>query len=216
MQKVICDNVDILTIAETKIDSSFPTAQFRLANYHTPYRLDISNKSGGILVYIKSNIPTRQLNCGNLCKSIQAVPFEINLRKEKWLVISIYRPPSQNSEFFLNSLTSIIDHFTKLFDNYIIIGDFNLEPSDTTLKHFLDSNGLYNLIKGHTCFKGKGSLIDLILTNRKFSFKNTQSFETGLSDHHHMVYTMLKTTFQKSEPKQFFYRDFRIFKNDLQ
>ena len=126
----------------------------------------------------------------------------------------------QNSEFFLNSLTSIIDHFTKLFDNYIIIGDFNLEPSDTTLKHFLDNNGLHNLIKGHTCFKGKGSLIGLILTNRKFSFKNTQSFETGLSDHHHMVYTMLKTTFQKSEPKQLIYRDFKnihfeSFKNDL-
>ena len=100
------------------------------------------------------------------------------------------------------------------------MGDFNLEPSDTTLKHFLDSNGLYNLIKGHTCFKGKGSLIDLILTNRKFSFKNTQSFETGLSDHHHMVYTMLKTTFQKSELKQLIYRDFKnfyfgSFKNDL-
>ena len=123
MQQLICDSVDILAIAETKIDYSFPTAQFRLANYHTPYRLDISNKSGGILVYIKSNIPTRQLNCGNLCKSIQAVPFEINLRKEKWLVISIYRSPSQNSEFFLNTLTSIIDHFTKRFDNYIIMGD---------------------------------------------------------------------------------------------
>ena len=170
----MCDSVDILTIVETKIDSSFPTAQFRLTNYHTPYRLDISDKSGGILVYIKSNITTRQLNCGNLCKSIQAVPFEINLRKEKWLVISIYRAPSQNNEFFLNSLTNIIDHFTKLFDNYIIIGDFNLfKLSNTTLKHFLDSNVLYNLIKGHTCFKGKGSLIDLILTNRKFSFKNT-------------------------------------------
>ena len=108
----------------------------------------------------------------------------------------------------------------KLFDNYIIIGDFNLEPSNTTLKHFPDSNGLYNLIKGHTCFKGKGSLIDLILTNRKCAFKNTQSFETGLSDHHHMVYTMLKTTFQKSEPKQLTYRDFNnfyfeSFKNDL-
>ena len=53
LQQVICDSVDILTIAETKIDYSFPTAQFRLANYYTPYRLDISNKSGGILVYIR-------------------------------------------------------------------------------------------------------------------------------------------------------------------
>ena len=64
-------------------------------------------------------------------------------------------------------------------------------------------------------------MIDLILTNRKISFKNTQSFQIGLSDHHHqMVYTMLKTTFQKSEPKQSIYRDlknfyFESFKNDL-
>ena len=52
-------------------------------------------------------------------------------------------------------------------------------------------------------------MIDLILTNRKFSFKNAQSFATGLSDHHHMVYTMLKTSFQKSEPKQLIYRNFK-------
>ena len=63
-------------------------------------------------------------------------------------------------------------------------------------------------------------MIDLILTNRTFSFENTQMFETGLSDHHHLVYTMLKTTFQKSEPKQLIYRDFKnfyleSFKNDL-
>ena len=63
-------------------------------------RINISEKSGGILVYIKLNIPTRQLNCGMLSKSIQAVPFEINMRKEKWLVISMYRPPLQNIEFF--------------------------------------------------------------------------------------------------------------------
>ena len=60
----------------------------------------VSNRSGGILVYVKSSIPSRRLSCENLCDSIQAVLFEINLRKEKWLVISIYRPPSDNSEYF--------------------------------------------------------------------------------------------------------------------
>ena len=122
--------------------------------------------------------------------------------------------------FFLNSLTDIIDHLTKLFDNQKIIDDINLETSNTTLNHYLDSNVLRNVINGHTCFKGKCPLIDLILSNRKFSFKNTQSFESSLSDHHHMAYTMLKTTFQKSEPKQFIYKDFKnfyfeSFKNDL-
>ena len=211
LQTIINGNVDIVSIAETKLDASFPSAQFTLEGYHTPYRLDINNKSGGILVYVKSSIPSRRLSFEELCISIQAIPFEINLRKEKWLVISIYRPPLQNSEYFLNSLTKIIDYFANSYDNHLILGDFNLEPTDSALMGFLDSNSLTNLIKTNTCFKGKGSCIDLILTNRKFSFKFTSTYETGISDHHHMIYTMLKSCFQNTEPKLLNYRDFKSF-----
>ena len=144
---------------------------------------------------LKSSVPSWKLKCDVLLKSIQAIPFELNLRKEKWLVISIYRPPSQDSEFFLNSLTVILDHFTKVYDNYLIMGDVNLEPHDKRLGYFLNSNNLVNLVKTNTCFKGSGSCIDLILTNRKYSFKNTTSYETGLSDHHHMILTILKNYF---------------------
>ena len=42
--------MDIFTIAETKLDGSFPTAQFEIKGYYSPFRLDITNKSGGILV----------------------------------------------------------------------------------------------------------------------------------------------------------------------
>ena len=79
--------VDILIVAETKIDASFPTAQFSVEGYHKPYRLDVSEKSGSISVSINFSIPSKQLHCGNLNLSIQAVSFEINLRKYKWLVI---------------------------------------------------------------------------------------------------------------------------------
>ena len=78
------------------------------------------------------------------------------------------------------SLTNIKDHITKLFDNYIAIGDFHLEANDTTLKHFLGSNGLYNLLKGHSCFKGRISFIDLLLTNRNVSFTNTHCLKLVL------------------------------------
>ena len=76
---------------------------------------------------------------------------------------------------------------------------------------FLDSNSLTNLIKTITCFKGKGSCIDLILTNRKFSFKFTSTYETGFSDHHHMMYTMLNSCFQNTKPKLLNFRDFKSF-----
>ena len=39
---VVMENVDILAIAETKIDELFPTAQFLLVGYHSPYQIDKS------------------------------------------------------------------------------------------------------------------------------------------------------------------------------
>ena len=49
-------------------------------------------------------------------------------------------------------------------------------------------------MKQNTCFKGDGgSYIDLLITNSKFSFMKSNSFEIGLSDHHGMIYTILKT-----------------------
>ena len=210
-QEIINGNVDVISIAERKIDASFTSAQFVFEGYHSPYRLDVSNRSRGILVYVKSSILLRRLSCENLCDSIQAVPFEINLRKEKWLVISIYRPPSQNSAYFLNNLTKMIDLFADTYDNYLIMGDFNTEPSDPSLKAFLNSNNLYNLIKSNTCFKGKGSCIDLFLTNRKYSFNCSDSYETGISDQQHMIYTMLKSCFNNTERKLLHYRDFKHF-----
>ena len=38
---------------------------------------------------------------------------------------------------------------------------------------------------------------------------HSKSFETGFSDHHHMIYTILKTTFTKLPPKTIIYRDYK-------
>ena len=59
---IVKNNVDILMISETKLDDSFPTAQFLLHGFSTPYRLQRNSKGGGILLYIKEDIPSRLLN----------------------------------------------------------------------------------------------------------------------------------------------------------
>ena len=71
-------------------------------------------------------------------------------------------------------------------DIKVVFGDFNLEPSNPSMLSFMNSQNFVNLIKNKTCFKGV-SCIDLILTNRKYSFKNTSSYEIGLGDHHHLI-----------------------------
>ena len=65
------------------------------------------------------------------------------------------------------------------------------------LETFMGTHKYFNLIKNNTCFKGSDSSIYLILTNRKYCFKGTYLFETGLSDHHHPIYSINKSTFEK-------------------
>ena len=64
---------------------------------------------------------------------------------------------------------------------------------------------LYNLIKAKRCFKGSSSCIDLIFTNRKYCIKHICTFETGLSDHHHLIYLIIKTISKTEESKWFIY-----------
>ena len=57
LEEFVNTNVDILAIAETKIDKSFTTSSLNLKGYSSPLRLDISKTSGGLLVYVNESIP---------------------------------------------------------------------------------------------------------------------------------------------------------------
>ena len=74
-------------ISETKIDESFPTSQFLIDGFSSPYRLDRNSNGGGILVYFKNNIITKSLKTIKL--SIEAIFIEMNLRSKK-MVVALY------------------------------------------------------------------------------------------------------------------------------
>ena len=79
-----------------KVKQSFTKVQFMLPGYHEPYQLNISDKKGGLSAYIKSHLRSRLLKNFYLTSDLEIFPFELNLRKEKWMFMCIYRPPSQN------------------------------------------------------------------------------------------------------------------------
>ena len=143
---------------------------------------------------------------------IQLIPVEINLKKQKWLVAAIYTPPSQCKNYFITELTKILDKCRGSYENTVILGDFNMQPTNQILKTFLEDNSFVNLIKSNTCFKSKpGSCIDLILTNKPKSFQNSGVMETGVSDHHALIFSFLKTTFTKMPPNKLQYRNYKKF-----
>ena len=81
------------------------------------------------------------------------------------------------------------------------MGDFNANESNSAMETFLNQHKCKNIIKSKTCFKPQeGSCIDLIITSRHSLHLFSHVFETGISDHYLIVYTMLKSTCAKLEP----------------
>ena len=148
---IIDENVDILCITETKTDKSLQTRQFTLLGYHKPYQLDMTDNQEELLVF--SHLPSKLLSTHNITNDIQVITFELNLRKEKWIFMCIYRPPTQNNQYFLENFSSIYDHYSSIYDSYVFLGYFDVKANCPTLTSFMQSFNLFNLIKANTCLK---------------------------------------------------------------
>ena len=172
MSSLISENIDILWSRLNQTDLFQQHSWFSPGFPHA-FRLEINGQSGGLQVYVKGSIPAKVLTSFSTPADTQIIVFEINLRKEKLLLIAIYKPPSLNSQFFLDTLSDLLDFYSNHYEKKVILRDFNLKPTDPLMMTFLNEHDLINLIKNNTCFKGEGSCIDLILTNRKFLFKNS-------------------------------------------
>ena len=129
-------------------------------------RLDITRKRGGMLVYLSLHCH-QELSNFKLPENLKVVPFELNLAKEKWLFVSVYKPPLQSNNYFLNILNDLLDFYSGIYDNKVVFVNFNLEPTNSVMINFMDSQNFINLIKNNTRFKGVDFCIDLILTKRK-------------------------------------------------
>ena len=87
---------------------------------------------------------------------------------------------------------------------------------DSPMKTFAEIYKLWNLIKEPTCFKNpeNPACIDLTLTNKPLSFKNTYVIEIGLSDFHKMIVAVMKMHFPKIKPQVVSYRKYQDFHNE--
>ena len=142
----------------------------------------------------------------------QILPAEMNLKKQKWLVVAIYTPPSQCKIYFITELTKVLDKCRSNFENIVVLGDFNMEPTNQEMITFMSGNDFIHIIKSNTCFKTlTRTCIRLILTNKLKNFQNTGVTETGVSDHHLLIFSFLKTSFTKMPPNKLRYCKYKSF-----
>ena len=87
------------------------------------------------------------------------------------------------------------------------MGDSNLTIENKHLEELLNLFNLKSFIFSpqiHTC-------IDLILTNQEDMLSDSDTCEVGISDHQHLVSTMLNKKISIGSVKTLFYRDYKKF-----
>ena len=76
-------------VSETKINDTFPESQFLIEDFSKPFRLDRTAKGGGILLYIREDIPCRYIKQTTLNNSYKGFKLRRNLinRLETYVLI---------------------------------------------------------------------------------------------------------------------------------
>ena len=190
----------ILVLTETKIDSSYPDSQFKMANYRL-YRQDRVKGGGGILTYISSKLPSKKLKITKTYKTIELLAVEVKLEGTCAVVLGIYRPPRSKGANYYQVLEEELNEITSWAiskcQTIIITGDLNLDrlkPNEREGKLLTDLEEVFEL----TCLIDQATrvtttsstLLDVILTNTPDLFKSAGVAEMGLSDHK-LVYTFV-------------------------
>ena len=110
-------------VSEMKLDDSFPEGQFLMEGFHSPFRFDRNRNGGGIMLYVREDIPAKLLSHDFPCA--ESFFVEINLYNKKWLINCSYNPHKNNIENHLDIISRSLDTHSIKYENIILLGDFN-------------------------------------------------------------------------------------------
>ena len=197
-----------MCIDETKLDETFPDAQLMIENYQfLLFRRDRNKKGGRKMVFIRMVLLAKRLEDFET-KSTETICLELLISKRKWCIIFTYRPPKYDKKVFFQELSKTI---SQAINKYILVaGDLNIDVSrskglnENHFSELIDTFNQTNLVKTPTCFKTtRGTLLDVLLTNKPNSFQKTGVCKIGLRDCHKMVFTIFRSTFIRLPPKNY-------------
>ena len=122
---------DLISVQETKFDESFPANQFAGPNFKM-YRKDVTDKSGGFLLDVRSDIPQRQrpefeeIQGKSITGRVELFLIEMTLNNEKCFYCSLCKQPIVKNACMVTVLQSLMERFLQERANFIICGDLNI------------------------------------------------------------------------------------------
>ncbi len=205
--------MDCLFISESKLNDSHINHAFNIDGYNLYRNDNTRDGGGGLLCYIRSDIPSYSLKPP--CGPMEALQVNCVFNKQKWSLLCAYRKPSVSQTAISDHLDKVIDKSLNTCDKYIVLGDLNcnmLKPGDNAVSRLCQDYNLTNIIKDPTCFKGDPpSLIDVMLLSDNKKCKTGVVTPCPLSDFHHFITGVLDIDLPRTMTRRILYRSYKHF-----
>ena len=138
------------------------------ANGYKMFHKDWKKFGEGLILFVKENIPCKVLNTFRFSEECE---IDFSILNKKWLLLGIYNPPSQNEALFVEQIKLALNTYSTTYENFLLLGDFNMTTENSKLQDLMDAFSLENLIEEPTCFKSTvPTTIDVIVT-KKFIYE---------------------------------------------
>ena len=105
------------------------------------------------LLYIRQDIQSKLLINRKISENLEGDFVELNFRLKNRLVCCSYNPLKLNIMKHQGIIGKNLDLYSSRYKNYLLLGDFNSEPSENAIIEFWKACRLKNLVKGATCYK---------------------------------------------------------------
>ena len=197
------------------MDGSFPNSQFSVNDFDI-LRKDTTAASGGLMVYIRWDIPHRRLTAAEYNKyGIETICIEVLLGNTKtvFACTCIYKHPLVKNNIFKSAFSFISDQLFRNCTDTIFIGDMNCDPNkNNVIKDICDTYNLCNLIKDPTCHKADVStLLDVVLVSNRAKYLSVLNCACEVSDFHNFVGAATRRFAPYQKTKHIFNRSYKNF-----
>ena len=206
---------DVLCITETKLNDEYKSPLYECNGFKL-YRKDRTSNSGGMVLWIRSDIPQERiqdLEITSPSHHIECIVVKLTVKNEKWYLICVYKNPKVPDNIFITKLAELLNNVTSEAKEIVLIGDINIDmqhKNDNVTSMICNVYGLSNVIKAPTCFKKpEGTLIDPVIVMNAKRFQCPINVHCGYSDFHNMVGCVTKVHVPPQMPVKITYRSYR-------
>lgn len=194
---------------------------FCLEGYSSFHQERSKGRSGGVTVYIRKDVPYEITLLSNAAH--ESILVKIMYQKMPFSILCSYRNVKSKLLNFLNDLDKYQNNEETRFN--ILLGDINqdifhennLTSCSIDYLNFMSSHGFETCILGPTrTTASTQTTIDHLFAKTSLSkFITAQCIETGISDHHSIIFNVNNVVEKNTNCKMYTFRDIRLIKSYL-